>query len=733
MRSSPLTLFPLFLFLWTVGCADAVKSGVGIQVAITNVFAHGVVQAGDPAITLSAVVNNDSSHQGVEWSLTVANTGCAPGCGTLAPSGSPSFSAVYTPPTVAPSNQNATISVRSVKDKRQIYSFNFTIVPTTSVTIGNKFSTTIAGGPGIVVNAAVADDFANAGVTWTLTAGGISCAPACGTLTASDAPSFAALYAPPATVPTGANASPTITATSVTRTSANDSFNFSITSPAALLKGSFSFLLRGYDSGSGAPMAMAGTIVADGNGNITGGEIDFNNGGGINSVPSPATGVYTVDNAFNGITKGSFEITSFKFPGTNIDLRFRVVLSADGKHGRIIELDGSGYLNSGTIQMQDPTAASVKPTGSFAFGLDSDAPLAGRIVSVGQLVIGSSGITGGLIDQSKAADPSPIYSGATIRPDSASAPDANGRGTLTITVGDNSTQYAYYIVDSTRFLLVQIGEGLKYGTVQAGTARAQKSLTASSIQTTSVLQLTGMDEPTGTSTVGPAVIIGVMAVGTENSFNLTFDSNDLGTILVSHPASGSISSFDPVTGRAVLSSPGGFGSGFVDSAVIYLYDTGSGFFIDSDISTPDGTPPDQAMTNNAYSGTLTNRTGAPFNASSLTGNFIAGFGGSASPDIPNFELGVTLNSTAGTYAAAGDLASLPSQDGLATNVQFNGTFGLVNSSLGHGSLTLPAAVFGDFTSGATSTASFYLIGPNQFVLIGIDQGRYSGVAFFDPQ
>jgi hypothetical protein len=139
------------------------------------------------------------------------------------------------------------------------------------------------------------------------------------------------------------------------------------------------------------------------------------------------------------------------------------------------------------------------------------------------------------------------------------------------------------------------------------------------------------------------------------------------------------------------------------------------------------------MTNNAYSGTLTVRTGAPFSASSLTGNLVAGFGGSASPDIPNFELGLTLNSTAGTYTAAGDLASLPSQDGLATNVQFNGTFGLVNSSLGHGSLTLPAAVFGDFTSGATSTASFYLIGPNQFVLIGIDQGRYSGVAFFDPQ
>jgi hypothetical protein len=480
-------------------------------------------------------------------------------------------------------------------------------------------------------------------------------------------------------------------------------------------------------------MAMAGNIVADGSGNITSGEVDFNNGGGINYVPSPATGTYVVDNSFNGVTKGSFEISSFKFPGSNIDLRFRFVLSSDGKRGHIIELDGSGYLNSGTIQAQDSSAASATPSGSFAFGLDSDAPFAGRIVSAGQLLFGSSGITGGIIDQSKSADPTPTYVAAPISPGAVTAPDSNGRGTLSITVNNNTSEYAYYVVDSSHIRLIQIDPALKFGTVQAGTAVLQKSLTTDSINAKSVLQLTGMDEPTGTSNVGPDVIIGVMTISSGNSFDLTLDTNDLGTIVTSHLVNGSITSFDPATGRAVLSSQGGFESGFVDSAVIYLYDQGSGFLIDTDISTPNGTPPNQAITNNAFSGTLTLQTGGPFNAATLSGNLIAGFGGSASPSIPNWDLAITLDPASATYSAAGDLTSLPSQDGNATGVQFTGTYGLVNTALGHGSFTMPAAVFGDFTSGATVTASFYLIAPNQFVLIGINPGQYSGVAFFDPQ
>lgn len=733
MRRPFFALLPLFVPLWITGCgATSATSNANIVVAISNVFTNNSIQAGEPAVTLKAVVTNDNSNKGVKWSLSVANTGCSPGCGTLVPADS--LSAVYTPPAVAPVNQNATITAASAEDPRQAFSFNFTIIPLTSVTITNKFSSTIAGGPGVAVNVTVNNDPAGEGVTWALTAGGADCTPACGTLTASDSPSFTALYTPPATVPAGAHASPTIAATSVHRTAASDSFSFTITTAASLVKGNFAFLLRGYDSSNGDPMAMAGTIVADGSGNITGGEVDFNVSGGVNFVAPPVTGTYTVDTSFNGIIRGTLEISNYHFPGTTNDLQFRFVLSADGSRGKIIELDGIRYLNSGTIQLQDSSAITAQPSGSFAFGLDSDAPFAGRIVSAGQLVFGSSGITGGIIDQSKAADPQPTYSGAAINPETVSMPDSNGRGTFSIVVGGNSTLYAYYIVNSELFNLVQIDRGLLNGAVQAGVARKQKTLTADTVNATSVLQMTGMDEPTGTSNVGPDVTIGVLNVSSGTAFNLTLDNNDIGTVLTSHPAAGVIGSFDPATGRAVLSSDGGFNAGFVDSAVAYFYDQGSAFIIDTDISTPDGTPPDQAITNNASSGTLTPQAAGPFSLGQLSGNFIARFGGSAAPGIPNFDLALNFDKNTGTYTAMGDLTSLPSQDDVAIGFQFSGTYTLANSVLGHGTMTLPAGLFGDFTSGGTVTATFYMIAPNQFVLIGVNPaGQYSGVAFFDPQ
>jgi hypothetical protein len=712
------------------GCAALVKPGPGIQVAITNPFQN--VQVGSAAVTLNATVANDHHRNGVAWSLTAANTACSPGCGTLVPSGSPSFSAVYTPPSTTPLNQQATISAVSAADKSQIYSFIFTIIPTISVSITNKFTATVAGAQPIVLNATVLYDSAGAGVMWTLMAGGSACSPACGTLAPAAAPSFAALYTPPATTPTGANASPTITATSVTNTAASDSFNFTIGNPLSSFKGTHAFVLRGYDL-KGNPTVLAGSLNSDGNGNITGGEIDINNGGGIASIPGPTTGTYTVDNSFNGITKVILEITSFTFPGTNIDLKFRFFLSADGRRGRMIEIDGSGFLNAGTIQLQDPAALTQAPTGNFAFGLDSDAPLAGRVVSAGQLVFGAAGITGGIIDESQAAAAAPLLVAAPIASASITSPDANGRGTFAITVNAISTQYAYYIVDASHFLLIQIDRGVQTGTVQTGSAIAQKTLSADSVNTTSVLQLTGMDEPSGTSTVGPAVIIGQLAITAGTAFNLNFDSNDVGTILTSHNDNGDIVSFDPATGRAVLSSPGGFNSGFVDNAVLYFYDQGSGFLIDTDPSTPNGTPIDLAMTNNAWSGTFVPQTGGPFTVQSLNGNAVAGFGGSSAITVPNFDLGVNFNGANGTYTAAGDLTSIPSQDNAATDFQFAGTYRILNSTLGHGTATFPAGLFGDFTSGNTVNATFYVIAPNQLVLIGVTAGQFSGVAFFDPQ
>jgi hypothetical protein len=707
---------------------------VQVTVTVTNPFTS--IQVGTAPVTLNALVTNDKHNGGVTWLLTVANVNCSPACGTLTSAGPTALSAVYTPPATTPANQTATISVVSVDSAAGIFAFNFNIQASTSVSITNKFTQQLVGSSGVVVSATVSNDNSNSGVAWTLTAGGSACSPACGILTASAAPSFSAAYMAPATLPTGASAMPTITATSVSNTMQSDSFSFSIVAATAALQGNYTFLLRGYD-GAGIPMALAGSLNADGNGNITAGEMDINDGGGITVVPAPTTGNYTIDPSFNNVPRGTITITSFTFPNSTDHPSFKITLSADGKRGKIVELDGTGFLNAGTITTQDSTALTTSiPAAAYAFGFDSDSPVGGRIVEDGQFILASGGVTGGLVDESKAANAAPIYSGASVSPDVATAPDASGRGTFTLTVNGNSTKYAYYIVNANQLNVIEIDQGLQLGTVQAGVARTQASLSAGSVNTSpaSVLQMTGMDAIPGTPNgIGPDVIIGVMTISAANAFSMTFDANDLGITFAGHPTTGTVTSFDPTTGRGVLSNPGGFNAGFVNSAVFYLYATGSGFIIDADPSTPNGTPPAQAVTNNAFSGTFVTQTGVPFNSQSVSGNLLALAGASAIPDIPNIAAAVNANSQAGTLSAEGDATSLNSQEGNLPGISFNGTYTITDTNLGHGSGTLPAGFFGYFQTNAQIPVSFYMIAPNQFVLIGAENGANSGVVFFDPE
>jgi hypothetical protein len=728
LRRFPKAAFVVVLMAGLSACAGNPNPDP-ISVTVNNAFSS--IQSGAAPVTLTATVANDKSRRGVKWSLTLGNVSCSPSCGTLNPSPSPSLTAVYTPPANPPTNASATISATSAADPKQSYIFNFTIVPpppVIQVSITNKFTIQAVRGPSVTVNAAVTNDSANAGVNWTLTAGGSSCSPACGTLTPSATPpaSFSAVYVPPTTQPIGASASPTITATSVTDSTESDNFTFSIVSGAALFKGQYAFLLRGYDVAD-SPMAMAGSFTSDGNGNITGGELDFNNGGGVTNVASPISGTYTTDSSFNNVVRGTITITSYTFPNSNNHIVLKFVLSGDATRGRILELDGSGYINSGTLLQQDPsalTAASV--TGSYAFGLDSDAPVGGRTVEDGQLVIASGGAITGIVDQSKAGNSTPTYSATAIAAGSAATtPDASGRGTMTVTVGTTTSMYAYYLVNANQLYLLEIDPGQTYGTVQAGVARIQSAFTADSVNTVgpSVLEMTGMDSPTGTQNIGPDVIIGVMSISGGTTFGVTFDSNDLGNILMNHPAPGSISTFDPTTGRGVISVAGGFNTGFMDSAVFYLYNAGEGFIIDADPSTNTG------ITNNAFSGTFTTQT----QNFQLSGNMLGGSVGSAIPDIPNFEAAFNINGQTGALTALGDLTSLPSELGNVPDVSFTGSFLITNFPLGYGTATLPAGLITPTPSSQQAPASFYMLGPNQLVAIGTQNGVYSGISFIDPE
>ncbi len=280
-----------------------------ISVSITNKFTTQT--AGGPVVDLAATITNDIGNAGLSWTLTAAEASCSPACGTLTQDAAPALTAHYQPPAVAPTGANAspTITATSVADPTKSDNFTFTIVaPPISVTIVNKFASQSVGGPPATINATVANDSLNEGLNWTLAAAGAACSPGCGTLVPSAAPSFSAVYTPPVVLPTGANASPTITATSVADATKSDNFSFSIVAASSLFMGSYALLVRGYDS-AGNPMALAGSITSNGTNGISGGELDLNDNGVITSVPPPLAGSYTIDTSFNGIPRISISVT----------------------------------------------------------------------------------------------------------------------------------------------------------------------------------------------------------------------------------------------------------------------------------------------------------------------------------------------------------------------------------------------------------------------------------------
>ena len=753
VRFTP-AVFATLTALVAVGCSVSVSHvHQPLVVSVTNPFTF--TQIGDSPVTLKATIADDDLQEGVKWALTNANLPCSPDCGTLTPQGKPSYSAVYTPPKSVPLNQQATIIATSVAEDTAQYAFIFTIYPPASIQITNKFSSILIGAQAVTVNSAVTNDPTNSGATWALTAGGSNCPPAaCGTLSPGTS-NTSIVYTPPATFPSGANVNPTLTATAVDNISASDSFSFTILNTTVFFKGSYAFLLRGYYNAdqtapaiqaAQVPMAFAGTFTADGNGNITNMEFDINNSGGLTSIATPQAGTYTVNKGPTGIIEAVITLTSYVYPSGTIP-SFRCIMSADGTHGRMIELDQGANLLSGVVELQNTAAIGTQPTGNFAFGVDSDSPFGGRHVAAGQLVLGAAGVTGGLIDQSYQANLTPLFVDQPLSPDLETAPDAVGRGTLNITAQGMTVNYTYYMVDASHFFLIEMDKGAVFGTVFGGQAVMQNAFTASSVNGVSVIQLTGFDVR-GTSPVLPVVIVGLLNVSGGNTFSVHFDINDIGQFLIGEGANGTIT-FDTTTGRATLTAPTGFSGGnFLDAGAWYLYDTGKGFFVEEDISTS-GTITASSITNRALSGTTMPQTGVPFQLTSISGNLIGGFGASSTPLVPNAVLGMNFipplavgTGKPGSYTAVGDLTSIATQGGKVTDGSYSGNIAFLTATdlaNGHGLISFQGPLVGDFTgSGQLYQGTFYMIAPNQFVAIastGSALGTFppfSGVIFVGP-
>lgn len=727
MRGLSFVIFALIAVL-VCGCVALQPPGPHqkvIKVAISDPFQSAT--PGAAPVVLTAVVEEDPADRGVVWSLTIDGANCSPGCGTLVPSPPPSLTAIYTPPAMlSGADIMPTITAVSVTDPTKKASFTFTIQTSTPISVGlsGTFQSIFAAGPPQAILATVTND--NAGVQWTMTSAGTACSLTCGTLASGPAPSLGALYTPPPNLAASQNPVVTITATSVTDTSKNNSFSFTILEPS---KFTYVFLLRGYDA-AGIPLAMAGAFVVDSNGNITGGELDLNDGGKIAHI-QPVLGNYVTEASFAGVTRASVTIANAVLPGTNVNPAFKYVLRGSQTDGEIIEFDGGGYLTAGTVRAQSGALGTV-PAGAYIFGIDSDFPVGQRVVENGAFEIQTGNTVLGVTDISQAEGSTRIVNAPVTG--SATPSDEFGRGTISLECNGTTTQYAYYVVNDARLnvfgsqlYLMQISGGFDFGTVLAGIAEGDTPSfdPPHAPYHTMILQITGMDFPAGSAIPSPDVAIGALTISPNNSATFTFDANDAGNVSTGVIIAGTLSAYDTNTGRGVISFPNGFTRGFVDTAVFYLFDNGNGFMVDGDVAG------NGATRNKAFSGTLSRQLAGPFDASSLSGGLIAVSGASASPTIPNSE--IALNADPASESASGIAYATSTEEGQFSDITVQMTYSVPDPVSGHGIGMVSAGFFGDFTPHTMLPVSYYFIGGNQLVWIGTQQGIPSGVTFVGPE
>lgn len=297
----------------------------------------------------------------------------------------------------------------------------------------------------VSLTANVNNDSSDAGVDWTCTGTG-GCGTFAPTHTASGATT---VYTAPATEGTV-----TILATSTADHAVQASVTISVVPEGtnAMLNGAYVFFVQGSDT-NGSYVA-AGTIVADGNGNITGGFQDYTDVS-IQAGPDAVTGTYSIGPSGRGSI--TLNVANANLPNNGVET-FGIALKS-ATHGLIIQFDGSA-TSSGTLDVQMDTALNAALfDGAYAFTLQGSDTGNQRPYSAGGVLLMNAPaqqITAGTYDENDGGSTFSVALTGTM-----TGPDGSGRGTMTFSIG---AQFAYYAVRGNVLRLVE----KDVGTVMSG-------------------------------------------------------------------------------------------------------------------------------------------------------------------------------------------------------------------------------------------------------------------------
>jgi len=403
--------------------------------------------------------------------------------------------------------------------------------------------------------------------------------------------------------------------------SANATANLGITINAASsctnngsLKGNYAFILQGWRSGQNF-MSVAGSLVADGNGNITSGLADQNDTSrGPQQVTS--TGTYCI---------GSNNMGTMSIDNGNGAHTMAIAVQSDG-NGSVIPYDATdATMMSGSFFKQDTTAFSTsKFNAKYAMGLVGVDATGNRYVMAGAFTSdGQGNLTNGELDAyDLAAGPTNTTFSATNF-----AVASSGRGTVTLNITNlGAGNFAFYVVNATQLLMIQTDATTgQLGSLFSGQVLQQSGLTGTDADLNGI-SVYGVQQFDTHCSPAPCVeaMSGLLtADGAGNLSSYVGDDNDGGTL-----TSGNLSGTYTVASNGRVTT---VLTGINHPPIVYLTGKNAGFI---------------TTTNKGNFGILTPQSGSNFTASSLSGNF---YGRGLDPISPSVCEDVNMSTfTSGT-------------------------------------------------------------------------------------
>ncbi|HTM38626.1 MAG TPA: hypothetical protein VL156_17875 [Terriglobales bacterium] len=340
----------------------------------------------------------------------------------------------------------------------------------------------------------------------------------------------------------------------------NPQGNFS----TASLNGSYAYEIHGFDA-SFRPYRQVGVFTADGKGNITGGIDDSS----FSAAGTTVTGSYQVGQDGTGLL-------SLNTSAGPITLATTLVSSS-----RLQLIEADAFANAtGSADLQSSSALSTTPTGTYVFRIhqEQSAQNQAPAAAVGSLQISGGGASGGMDEYLAGTFTSPSIT-ATF-----GTPSGSGRGTGTLVNSTTSftTNFVYYIVDASRFLMLVTNASA----VGSGSAELQSGSVANGLSGNYAFGSRGDDLSLS------GFFAGVATVGQFNAasgtMTGTLDATQDGTITSNANFS---SCYTPsASGRVVVSNLSGNTCSSTAAQVFWMVNPGRAFFLNaSGAAVEDGT------------------------------------------------------------------------------------------------------------------------------------------------